>query len=78
MDGSKVVRYYDAKNRSIKVSRNVTSNEDEELRALDIMRYPVYKRLSVQQLSNWHQHQKYLNPKPLSQGNFGKLDLLTL
>ena len=35
MDRSKVVRYYDAKNRSIKVSRNVAFNEDEEPRALD-------------------------------------------
>ena len=40
MDGSKVVRYYDAKNRLIKVSRNVTVNEDEELRALDIIEVP--------------------------------------
>ena len=27
MDGSKLVRYYDAKNQSIKVSRNVAFNE---------------------------------------------------
>ena len=40
MDGSKVVRYYDAKNRSIKVSRNVAFNEDEEPRALDIIEVP--------------------------------------
>ena len=40
MDGSKAVWYYDAKNRSIKVSRNVTFNEDEELRALDIIEVP--------------------------------------
>ena len=40
MDGSKAVRYYDAKNRSIKVSRNVVFNEDEEPRALDIIEVP--------------------------------------
>ena len=40
MDGSKAVRYYDAKNRLIKVSRNVTFNEVEELRALDIIEVP--------------------------------------
>ena len=40
MDGSKAVQYYDAKNRSIKVSRNVTFNEDEEPRALDIIEVP--------------------------------------
>ena len=40
MNGSKVVRYYDAKNRLIKVSRNVAFNEDEELWALDIIEVP--------------------------------------
>ena len=40
MDGSKAVRYYDAKDRSIKVSRNVAFNKDEELRALDIIEVP--------------------------------------
>ena len=40
LDGSKVVRHYDAKNRSIKVSRNIAFNEDEELRALDIIEVP--------------------------------------
>ena len=40
MDRSKVVQYYDAKNRSIKVSRNVAFNENEELRALDIIEVP--------------------------------------
>ena len=40
MDGSKVVQYYDAKNRLIKVSRNVAFNEDEEPRALDIIEVP--------------------------------------
>ena len=40
MDGSKVVWYYDATNRLIKVFRNVTFNEDEELRALDIIEVP--------------------------------------
>ena len=30
MDGSKSVRYYDAKRRNIKVSRNFTFNENEE------------------------------------------------
>ena len=40
MDGSKAVQYHDAKNRLIKVSRNVTFNEDEELRALDIIEVP--------------------------------------
>ena len=40
MDGSKAVRYHDAKNRLIKVSRNVTFNEDEEPRALDIIEVP--------------------------------------
>ena len=39
-DGSKAVQYYDAKNRLIKVSRNVAFNEDEELRALDIIEVP--------------------------------------
>ena len=36
----KMVQYYDAKNRSIKVSRNITFNEDEEPRALDIIEVP--------------------------------------
>ena len=40
MDGSKVVWYYDAKNRLIKVSRNITFNEDEEPRALHIIEVP--------------------------------------
>ena len=40
MDGSKAVRYYDAKNRSIKVSRNIAFNEDEEPRALDTIEVP--------------------------------------
>ena len=40
IDGSKVVQYYDAKNRSIKVPRNITFNEDEEPRALDIIEVP--------------------------------------
>ena len=30
MDGSKSVHYYDAKMRNIKVSRNLTFNENEE------------------------------------------------
>ena len=40
MDRSKVVQYYDAKNRLIKVSRNIGFNEDEEPRALDIIEVP--------------------------------------
>ena len=40
MDGSKAVQYYDAKNRLIKVSRNIAFNEDEEPRALDIIEVP--------------------------------------
>ena len=40
MDGSKVVRYYDAKNRLIKISRNVAFNEDKEPKALDIIEVP--------------------------------------
>ena len=40
MDGSKVVQYFDAKNRSIKISRNVAFNEDEEPKALDIIEVP--------------------------------------
>ena len=40
MDGSKAVRYYDAKNRSIKISRNIAFNEDEEPKALDIIEVP--------------------------------------
>ena len=35
-DGSKSVRYYDAKTRTIKVSRNVAFNENEEPRELEI------------------------------------------
>ena len=35
MDGSKSVRYYDAKNRSIKVSRNVAFNENDEPKELE-------------------------------------------
>ena len=40
MDGPKAIRYYDAKSRSIKVSRNVTFNENEEPRELDIREIP--------------------------------------
>ena len=35
MDGSKSIRYYDAKTRSIKVSRNVAFNENEEPKELE-------------------------------------------
>ena len=80
MDGSKAVQYYDAKNRSIKVSRNVAFNEDEELRALDTIEVPgiqVEGEIISPATSNRLQHQEYLNLKPLSQDNFGKPDLLT-
>ena len=40
MNGSKAVWYYNAKNRSIKISRNVVFNEDEEPKALDIIEVP--------------------------------------
>ena len=40
MDGSKAIRYYDAKMRSIKVSRNVAFNENEEPRELEIVEVP--------------------------------------
>ena len=40
IDKSKVIQYYDAKNRSIKVLRNITFNEDKEPRALDIIEVP--------------------------------------
>src|SRR5277367_3151728 len=40
MDGPKAIRYYDAKNRSIKVSRNVAFNENEEPRELEIREVP--------------------------------------
>src|SRR5277367_2257249 len=40
MDGPKAIRYYDAKNRSIKVSRNVVFNENEEPRELEIREVP--------------------------------------
>ena len=40
MDESKVVQYYDAKNRLIKISRNIAFNEDEEPKALDIIEVP--------------------------------------
>jgi hypothetical protein len=35
MSGSKSIRYYDAKTRSIKVSRNVAFNENDELKELE-------------------------------------------
>ena len=40
MDGPKAIRYYDAKSRSIKVSQNVTFNENEEPRELNIREIP--------------------------------------
>ena len=40
MDGPKAIRYYDAKTRSIKVSRNVAFNENEELKELEIVEVP--------------------------------------
>ena len=40
MDGSKAIRYYDAKNWSIKVSQNVAFNENEEPRKLEIVEVP--------------------------------------
>ena len=41
MDGSKSIRYYDAKTRSIKVSRNVAFNENDEPKELeDIAKIP--------------------------------------
>ena len=40
MDGSKVVRYWDKRTGVIKVSRNVSFNENEELRGLEIVEVP--------------------------------------
>ena len=40
MDGPKAVRYYDAATRSVKVSRNVTFNENEEPEELEIIEVP--------------------------------------
>ena len=40
MDGPKAIRYYDAKSRSIKVSRNVTFNKNKEPRELNIREIP--------------------------------------
>jgi hypothetical protein len=41
MDGSKSIRYYDAKTRSTKVSRNVAFNENDELKELkDFVKIP--------------------------------------
>ena len=40
MDGSKAIRYYDAKHQSIKVSQNVAFNENEEPRELEIVEVP--------------------------------------
>ena len=37
MDGSKSIRYYDAKTRSIKVSRNVAFNENQEPHEVNII-----------------------------------------
>ena len=40
MDGPKAIRYYNAKSQSIKVSRNVAFNENEEPRELEIVEVP--------------------------------------
>jgi hypothetical protein len=40
MDGPKAIRYYDAKSRSIKVSRNVAFNENDEPKELEIVDVP--------------------------------------
>lgn len=37
MDGSKAIQYYSAKSQSIKVSQNVTFNENNKLRELKIV-----------------------------------------
>ena len=40
MEGSKAVRYWDKDGRAIKVSRNFTFNENEELRELQVVELP--------------------------------------
>jgi hypothetical protein len=40
MDGSKAIRYYDAKTWLIKISQNITFNENEEPRELEIIEVP--------------------------------------
>ena len=40
MEGSKTVRYWDKDGRAIKVSRNFTFNENEELKELQVVELP--------------------------------------
>ena len=40
MEGSNAVRHWDKEGRSIKVSRNFTFSENEELKELEVMEIP--------------------------------------
>ena len=74
MDGPKAIKYYDAKTRSIKVSRNVAFNENEELRELEIREVPglqvegkkdIRKDQSTQQTTQ--KTDKTINSPPIPQ-----------
>ena len=72
MDGPKAIRYYDAKNRSIKVSRNVTFNENEEPRELEIVEVPglrVEGEKEIEKDQSTHETQSIseetINPTPI-------------
>src|SRR5271154_6643818 len=59
MDRPKAIRYYDAKNRSIKVSRNIVFNENEELRELEIGEVPG---LQVEGRRKWRKSSQLRKP----------------
>ena len=74
VDEPKAIRYYDAKNRSIKVSRNVTFNKNEEPRELDIIDVPGLRVEGEKDLGNDQSPQQ---TQPIPQQNKAILDVST-
>jgi hypothetical protein len=65
IDGSKSVRYYDAKSRLIKVSRNVAFNENEEARELeDLVNFPGLQAEGENHQGPSSQTEPKTNPTP--------------
>ena len=81
MDASKAIRYYDAKTRSIKISRNVAFNENEEPRELEIVEVPGMRVEG--EIREKSPQQPIIPQKPaaeliLNLSNYGKHNLLTI
>ena len=66
MDGPKAIRYYDAKNRSIKVSRNIAFNENEEPRELEIWEVPGLRVEGEKEVQSPVQSPQQTQPNPIN------------